>query len=252
MLNTFLKNIFKTFKSYIMKNLINFLAITLLILMTSCGKEESPIQISENPYNYIGQQHNESLGDFQTKHQQEVDAIEQPLEKEAFIVAMLFEQNGISPEPFYDAKALLEIRSDQTISDYNFLNYDQTFEAFGLTDTRAKLSRAMSQLVEIDGRNEDGLASIKKIIRELEIDLMTNNEDSKDYPIVMAYLATMSHSAEYWQGGGNGGGSGAPATKAKWWQTLLADAVGAGIGLLGGGAATVPLAVGFSAAVNAT
>ena len=38
--------------------------------------------------------------------------------------------------------------------------------------------------------------------------------------------------------------------KPKWWQIVLADAVGAGLGILAGGGTAVPLAAGFSAAVT--
>lgn len=64
---------------------------------------------------------------------------------------------------------------------------------------------------------------------------------------VLSGLATARHSLDYWT---HGNGANRPTRmKAKWWQVILADAVGGLVGSLGGPAGTVGLGAACSGAV---
>ena len=65
---------------------------------------------------------------------------------------------------------------------------------------------------------------------------------------VFAALDVAESSTQYWNSGV--GGSDLPGIESKWWQIVLADAAGAGIGMLGGGIPSVGLATAFSTAVG--
>ena len=233
-----------------MKNLLNLFAIALLLFATSCQKEEKiEITYPENPQNYVGEEHNQMVGDFLTAHGEELTAIQQPMEKEVFIFDNLLTENNLEFKYYLDATVLLGLEAGKTLPEYDFQQFDQIFKIAKMDNgLKTTLTNAMEKLVQIDGRTPEGLAKIQTQIREIEIDLMKDFEKAEGYTPAMTYLAVLKKSAQFWNG--DGAGNTPQPTKAKWWQTLLADAAGAVIGGVLGGGTAVPLAAGFSLAVG--
>lgn len=232
-----------------MKNLINLLAIAILMFATSCQKEETtPITFPENPYNSVGEEHNQKVDNFMTSHETQLSNIQEPMEKEVYIFDNILTENGIEFTNYRDGKALLQLQSTQTLAGYDFTKFEEIFGTSEMTDLgKTTISNALIKLVEIDGRTPEGLEKVKEEIRKIEITFIEGFEGTADYKLAMTYLAVLKNSAQYWTDNPNGGGT---PTKAKWWQTLLADAAGAIIGGVLGGGTAVPLAAGFSIAVN--
>lgn len=232
-----------------MKNLLNLLAITLLFFATSCQKEETaPVTFPENPYNNVGQEHNQMVGDFMTSHEAQLANMQEPMEKEVYIFDNILTENELDFKNYRDAKALLQMQSTQTLIGYDFTKFGEIFGTTVMTDLgKTTLKNALVKLIEIDGRTPEGLAKVKEEIRKIEITFIEEFEGTVDYKPAMIYVAVLKHSAQHWTDNPNGGGT---PTKAKWWQILLADAAGAVIGGVLGGGTAVPLAAGFSIAVS--
>ena len=235
-----------------MKNLLNLFAIALLLFATSCQKEEKiEVTYPENPQNHVGEQHNEMVSSFLTTHGEGLTTTQQPMEKEIFIFDNLLTENNLDFKNYRNAKALLSLDEGQTLTAYDFTQFDEIFKIAKMDDgLKTTLTNAMKSLVQIDGRTPDGLAKVQKQIREIEIDVMKDFEKADGYTPAMTYLAVLKNSARYWNGEGAGNGNTPQQARAKWWQTLLADATGAIIGGVLGGGTAVPLAAGFSLAVN--
>ncbi len=232
-----------------MKNLINLLAIAILIFATSCQKEETtPTTFPENPYNNVGEEHNQMVGDFMTSHEAQLSNMPEPMEKEIYIFDNILTENGQDFRNYQDAKEQLQLPATQILAGYDFTRFDQIFANTSMSDLgKTTLNNALVKLVEIDGRTPEGFAKVKEEIRKIEITFMEGFEGTADYKPAMIYLSVLKHSAQHWTDNPNG----PQPTKAKWWQTLLADAAGAIIGGVIGGGTAVPLAAGFSLAVNA-
>ena len=139
--------------------------------------------------------------------------------------------------------------------DYDFMQYNQLFKKTNLTDkTSTMLTKTINELIEIDGTTAEGIAQVEAKIRALEIEFLKAGESAADFSPAMTYLAVLKYSAEYWN---QHGGDGEIQNRAKWWETVLADAAGALVGVgvtlatggVGAGAA-IALSAGFSAAVN--
>ncbi len=231
-----------------MKNLLNLLAITLLLFATSCQKEETvPTTFPENPYNHVGEEHNTMVDDFMTIHGTQLSNMPEPMEKEFFIFENILPENGLDFRNYQDAKEQLQLQPTQILAGYDFTKFDQIFANTSMSDLgKTTLNNALVKLIKIDGRTPEGLAKVKEEIRKIEITFIEGFEGTADYKPAMVYLSVLKHSAQYWIDNPNG----PQPTKAKWWQTLLADAAGAIIGGVIGGGTAVPLAAGFSLAVN--
>lgn len=232
-----------------MKNLLNLLAITLLIFATSCQKEEvTPTTFTENPYNNVGEEHNNMVDDFLTSHETQLLNMPEPMEKEFFIFENILAEHGHDFRNYQDAKEHLKLQPTQLLASYDFTRFDEIFANTSMSDLgKTTLNNALFKLVEIDGRTPEGLSKVKEEIRKIEITFIEGFEGTADYKPAMIYLSVLKHSAQYWTDNLTGGN---PPTKAKWWQTLLADAAGAIIGGVIGGGTAVPLAAGFSIAVS--
>lgn len=236
-----------------MKNLINLLAIAILMFATSCQKEETilpeiPITYPENPYNYVGEEHNQMVGDFMISHEVQLSNMQDPMDKEIFIFENILAENGLDFRNYQDAKEQLQLQSIQILAGYDFTKFDEIFANTSMSDLgKTTLNNALVELVEIDGRTPEGLSKVKEEIRKIEITFIEGFEGTADYKPAMIYIAVLKKSAQFWTDNLTGGGA---PTKAKWWQTLLADAAGAIIGGVIGGGTAVPLAAGFSIAVS--
>ena len=183
-----------------------------------------------------------------TSHEAQLANMQEPMEKEVYIFDNILTENGIDFKNYRDAKEQLQMQSAQTLAGYDFTKFDEIFKNSTMSILgKTTLTNALIKLVEIDGTTLEGLKKVKDEIRKIEITFMEGFEGSADYKPAMTYLAVLKHSAQHWTDNPNGGGT---PTKAKWWQTLLADAAGAIIGGVIGGATAVPLAAGFSIAVN--
>lgn len=236
-----------------MKNLIYLFAIAMLFFTTSCQKEEAIIEMTpevtiENPYNSVGEEHNQMVANFTTTHQNQLSNMQETMEKEIYIFDNILTENQIDFKTYRDGKALLQMQSTQALASYDFARFEDIFSTTEMTDLgKTTLNNALTKLVEIDGRTPEGLAKVKEEIRKIEITFIEGFEGTPDYKPTLTYLAVLKHSAQHWTDHPNGDGD---QTKAKWWQTLLADAAGALIGGALGGGTAVPLAAGFSLAVN--
>ena len=230
-----------------MKNLINLLAITILFFATSCQKEETtPEIIPTNPYENVGEKHNEILGDFNENSAGQLVAGMSSMEKENFIVQTILEKENVDPAIFAQAKERLGLSPNDLIIDYDFTDYDQFFRTIGMEDdTRNLLSTFLENYVDVV--SPIGLDEVEKGIKDLEIKMMTDHSNSPDFEVAMTYLATLKSTNNYWNANQEEKIAGA-----KWWQVLLADAAGAAIGSLGGGAFAAPVAAVCSAAVGKT
>ncbi len=222
-------------------NLIKFLTFALVFVFTSCEKKEE-VQWPDNPYNYIGEQHNDLMTEFQTQHGEEFEQITNPLQAEEFIIGKMYKENAEQGyDEFNAAKEKLGLSRQDAISSYNFMNTSTLCDAYNFpAAVEAILCPTLAQLITLDGNDEN--AEIHKVIRDAEIRLMKDTQDEEGYVTAMTILAVAKYSADHniqYKAAGN----------PKWWQVVLADAAGAGIGLIGGGTASVPLAAGFSAAV---
>ncbi len=232
-----------------MKNLLNLLAITILFFATSCQKEETtPTTFPENPYNNVGEEHNQMVGDFMIAHEALLSDMQEPMEKEIFIFENILTENGLDFRNYQDAKEQLQLQPTQVLAGYDFTKFDEIFANTPMSDLgKTTLNNALVKLIEIDGRTPEGLAKVKEEIRKIEITFIEGFEGTADYKPAMTYIAVLKKSAQFWTDNLTGGN---PPTKAKWWQTLLADAAGAIIGGVIGGGTAVPLAAGFSIAVS--
>ncbi|MFK7772235.1 MAG: hypothetical protein AB8F94_08845 [Saprospiraceae bacterium] len=232
-----------------MKNLLNLLAITLLFFATSCQKEETtPTTFPENPYNHVGEEHNQMVSNFTQTHDAQLSNMQEPMEKEIYIFDNILTENGQDFKKYRDGKALLQLQSTQTLAGYDFTNFESIFGTTEMTDSgKTRINNALKKLIEMDGRTPEGLEKVKEEIRKIEITFIEDFEGTTDFEPAMIYLAVLKHSAQHWTDNPNGGGT---PTKAKWWQILLADSAGAVIGGVLGGGTAVPLAAGFSLAVS--
>jgi len=232
-----------------MKNLINLIAITILFFATSCEKKETtPTTFPENPYNSVGVEHNQMVENFTISHGSQLSTMQEPMQKEVYIFDNILTESGIDFRNYQDAKEQLQMQSMQTLAGYDFTRFSEIFKNSTMSEGgKTTLTNALNKLVEIDGRTPEGLEKVKEEIRKIEITFIEGFEGTDDYKPAMIYLAVLKHSAQHWIDNPNGDNP----TKAKWWQTLLADAAGAIIGGVLGGGTAVPLAAGFSLAVNA-
>ncbi|MDB4285835.1 hypothetical protein N9933_00875 [bacterium] len=229
----------KTIKSF-----ISLFFVVLLLLATSCQEVVEILTAEENPYNYVGQQHNQMLDDFASTYEKELSAIQAPMDKEIFIAEKVFDMKGADLEDFQKGRKMIGIETTQALINVDYLRYDDHFKMIGFTGkSRDLLGGTIAQLIEIDGTTATGLAKIEVLIRDLEVDFM-ENQNAEDFAPVMSYLATLKSSADYWNEHNKA------ANARPWWQIVLADAIGAGIGAVIGGATAVPLAAGFSLAVK--
>jgi hypothetical protein len=235
-----------------MKNLINLLAIAILMFATSCQKEETtlpeiPTTYPENPYNYVGEEHNQMVSDFMIAHEAQLSTMQEPMEREVYIFDIILTENGLDFKNYRDAKEQLQLQSTQTLAGYDFTKFEEIFGTSTMTDLgKTTISNALNELVEIDGRTPEGLEKVKEEIRKIEITFIESFEGTADYKPAMIYLSVLKHSAQHWTDNPNGD----IPTRAKWWQILLADSAGAIIGGVLGGGTAVPLAAGFSLAVS--
>lgn len=231
-----------------MKNLIYLFAISMILFATACQKEETAITtFPENPYNYVGEEHNQMVENFMTTHEAQLSNMQEPMEKEIYIFDNILTENGLEFENYRNGKALLQLQSTQTLISYDFSKFDQIFGTSEMSDLgKTTLITALKELIEIDGRTPEGLEKVKEEIRKIEISFIEGFEGTTDYKPAMIYLAVLKHSAQHWTDNPNGN----TPTRAKWWQILLADSAGAIIGGVLGGGTAVPLAAGFSLAVN--
>ncbi len=220
-----------------MKNLILPLFVLLLF-----GCEKTEEQLPENPYNYVGEAHNEQLHQLRTEHRAALDGIDAPLEVEAYIFQAAFEE-GTGMQALRGTKERLGLTQEQTLAQANYANASTLCDVFDFPQPLADIiCPTIGRLLAIEGGTQAAQKEIEQVIREAEVKLMSAQEDQEGYPAAMAFLATARHSSQYWlQHRANG--------KPKWWQVVLADAAGAGIGFLGGGGTAVPLAVGMSTVV---
>ncbi|MFK8009402.1 MAG: hypothetical protein AB8H03_23780 [Saprospiraceae bacterium] len=230
-----------------MKNLIYLFAISMIVFATACQKEEITSEIiPTNPYANVGERHNEILGNFNENSAEQMTSTMSSMAKENFIIQTIFEEENIDPAIFAEAKERLELSPNDLITDYDFTNYDQFFRTIGLEDdTRNLLSTFLGEYVDIV--SPIGLDEVEKGIKDLEIKMMTDHQNSPDFEIAMTYLATLKSTNNYWNANQE-----EKLPGAKWWQVLLADAAGAAIGGLGGGAFAAPVAAVCSAAVSKT
>jgi hypothetical protein len=226
-----------------MKNLISLFVIALTLVFTSCEKE-TPIELPENPYNYLGEQHNTKMTEFKTQYGEEFDRIEHPLEAETFIFEKIYEDKETGFNDFSDAKERLDISPETPISSFNFMNASILCDVLELPPAiQDIICPTTVALMAVDGNTDEGNAEIHRIIRDVEVKLIENHQFDNGYPTAMAFLAVAKYSADLNQGT-------RASDKPKWWQIVLADAAGAGLGMLAGGGTALPMAVGFSAAVT--
>jgi len=234
-----------------MKNLINFFAIALLFFVTSCQKEE--IQYSENPYANIGEEHNRILQDFFTTYENDLIAIQSPIEKEAFIFNKIMEMEGGNPNHLFDAKNQLGIQASSPLASYDFTRTEDFFTRIQMgEEAKQLLVNELETMMTMDVTTDLGLKEIQSAIRNVEIEFFKNYEDTNDFEPAMIYLAVLKSTANFWNTNQEKKASGA-----KWWQVLLADTagavVGAGVTIATGGtgaAAGIAISAAFSAAVS--
>jgi len=222
-------------------NLFKLFAFALVFVFTACEKEEE-FQWSDNPYNYIGQEHNDLMTDFNNSFGDEFKQITSPLQAEEFIISKMYKENTQEGfKEFNTAKEILGLNPERALSSYDFMNTSTLCDVYDFPPAiQAILCPTLAKLITIDGNEENN--KIHEVIRDAEVKLMQSTQDENGYATAMTILAVAKYSAdlniEYKAAG-----------KPKWWQVVLADAAGAGMGLIGGGTASVPLAAGFSAAV---
>lgn len=231
-----------------MKNLISLFAISMIIFATACQKEEiTTTTFPENPYNYVGEEHNQLVSNFTQTHDAQLANMQEPMEKEIYIFDNILTENGLDFKNYRDAKEQLQLQSTQLLAGFDFSKFEEIFKNSTMSTLgKTTLIDALQNLVEIDGRTPEGLEKAKEEIRKIEITFIEGFEGTADYKPTMIYLAVLKYSAQHWTDNPNGD----VPTKAKWWQTLLADAAGAIIGGVIGGGTAVPLAAGFSIAVS--
>lgn len=234
----------KTLNFLTSTNLIKFLTLVLVFVFTSCEKKEE-VQWPNNPYDYIGQEHNELMTNFKTQHGEEFDQIESPLEAEVFIIDRVFENPGQGMMALRNAKEILNISPETPLSEYNFMNSSTLCDVLDLPSEISQIiCPTVEKLLAVNGNSAEGNKEIHKLIRDAEIQLFEKHQfdDGNDFQKAMTFLAVLGASSDL--------NEDIPASgKPKWWQVVLADAVGAGIGVAAGGVGTAPLATAFSAAV---
>jgi hypothetical protein len=237
------------------------LGLAVMFIFTNCEKESSCELLGNcdveqlidpanaaNPFDEIGERHNEGLAFLRRNHQPEIDAMiaASPTEGERYIFARSAEFAGGTPPLYRLLRERLGLESDQLLSDFNFTEFGKIFDMLELdAETREALNNSIAAVMRIEPGTVEAANEIINAIKEQERAIL-DREDLPNRDFALVFMSVWRHSNHYWQ---KGDGEGAQ-TRAKWWQIVAADAICGGIGfLLGGPAGGVGLGVGASKAV---
>jgi hypothetical protein len=229
-----------------MKNLMSLIVIALTLVFTACQKEDSKPQMPDNPYNYLGEQHNTLISQFENDYGDTFKEIADPREAEYFAISKIYENPDGGIQGVQAAKERLGISPETPLSEFNFMNASVLCDILQLPqEIMDIICPTTVALMSVEGNSDEGNAEIHRIIRDAEVQLLEahQSDEGNGFDVAMAFLAVAKYSADHNQEYRASG-------KPKWWQIVLADAAGAGIGILAGGTATVPLATAFSVAVT--
>jgi hypothetical protein len=206
---------------------------------------------AENPFDEIGALHNEGLAFLHKNYRADIDALQAaaPAEAEYFVFARSAGFANSNPDLHHHLRETLRLNSsDQLLSRYNFADYDKWLNLLDIDGaTRQALRNSLAIVTRIEPGSAKATNEIIRAIVEQER-LLLAQDNLPDRDVALVCLAVLRHSNHYWTGGGNGEPA---ATKAKWWQVVLADCAGGAVGFaLGGPAGGVGLGVGCSEIVS--
>ena len=182
--------------------------------------EDEPAAPVVNPYDYVGEAHNEYLGC--TLEFLDLVTGDTPEAQAAVVMDVLEAECAHPPGPE------LEIARDIVMVEERL---DDTGVGMALSDEELDVLTEMDQILRTYEPSEALLR-----LEQLELDTLQTMGD-ESVPVLTA-LSTARASGTFWQDRPDGNG-----TRAKWWQIVLADAAGALVGTLAGPQGSITLGV---------
>ena len=232
------------------------------LLLGNCAKEDVAAPGAEkldpsnsaNPFDYVGQQHNDALNYIFSDHAGEVAA----LQNDALALQNLYLKLCVQfalEQDYADAKAFpldgyLKLMTQQQqglIVEHNFRDYAAYLSALDMPPhLRPWVEKFYAMLSEYPVENAGSLPGLFKTIRAFEAEAMVAL-GAEESAIILIAASTARYSAAYWNDKKGFDG----AQLFGWGESFFADAFGAGmgaaagaaVGAAAGGAPSVPGAV---------
>lgn len=203
-----------------------------------------------NPYNFVGQIHNEILVQYLDKYQNEgtkdMDVVVERVNEIASSNELLIKHlNGHVPKA--DTGFLMD----------GYRDFDNRFKnVIANTKVSREAQRQLSQLVnymidKAEGEAEPSYEEVDAYLAKFERNLIKGSErySKEDQEVLFSAVSTARHSSNLWYNHYmvKSAGEGEDNGKRKWWQWLLVGASDVVGGFAGGGALSIPGATGASA-----
>jgi hypothetical protein len=241
-----------------MKN-VAIILITLLALLTSCNLEDSPLnelveqplgpENTLNPYDHFGKQHNEGLKYLSDTYGTEISAMwaNDPTQAEAFVfekaIAFTQGESGYYPK----LRETFGMRPGETMGSRDFIDLEKLLKTPPYNPWEmTQLQTVIDDLTQMPHSTTKELNAIITKVIAYETKYL-NHEKMEHEEAFLGALSVLRYSAHYW---GNDEEA-KPRAARPWWQIVLGDCIGAGVGtLLGGPATGVGLGTGVSMALK--
>ncbi len=237
-----------------MKNLAIIIATLLALILSSCTEVIDPIintplqpANSLNDFDYMGDQHNEAVQYLLDNFSDEIAARQatNPLGAEAFIFQEALKYAKVDSVYYMEFRHLLDMGSDDLFARKNFFDIKKLSQIPPYNPfERLQLQLVIDDVTQMPHSTTKEVNAIITKIIALESKYL-NNEDIENDAAFFGTLSVMRHSVFLW--GHNPNTGGAQYASRPWWQIVLGDCIGAGVGTLLGGPAT---GVGLGAAVS--
>jgi hypothetical protein len=237
-----------------MKNLAIIIATLFALILSSCTEVIEPIintplqpANSLNAYDYMGEQHNDGVKYLLDNFGDEIAArmATDPIGAETFIFEKALENAKVDSVYYMEFRHVLGMGNQASFRKINFFNLDSLRQIPPYNPfERLQLQSVIDQVTPMPHSTTKELNAIITKIIALE-NKYFDNAEIEHKEAFLGTLSVMRHSVYLWGNDPNNGG--AQLASRPWWQIVLGDCIGAGVGTLLGGPG---VGVGLGSAVS--